>query len=78
MSTVLTQRKGSSIGRKKRPIIAAEANELIAFCPKCCTLETVWFTEEGLIVPTQKFSQYGTRLHHNCGADASCHIYRIS
>jgi hypothetical protein len=68
----------SSTVRKTRPIIAADANEFIAVCPGCGTLETVWFTEDGLLVPTRKFHQYGSRLYHDCGADVPCHLYRIS
>lgn len=78
MSIVLTQPKISSTGRKTRPIISSEALEFIVFCPKCGTLETVWFTEDGLLVPTRKFSQYDTKLYHDCGADIPCHLYRIS
>jgi predicted nucleic-acid-binding Zn-ribbon protein len=78
MSIVLTQPQISSTGRKSRPIIAAEANEFIVVCPKCGTLETVWFTQDGLLVPTRKFSQYGARLYHDCGAGTPCHLYRTS
>jgi len=54
MSIVLTKPQVSSTGRETRPIIAAEANEFMVFCPKCGTLETVVFTEDGLIVPVIK------------------------
>ena len=78
MSIVLTKPQVSSTGRETRPIIAAEAKEFIAVCPKCGTIETVWFTEDGLLVPTRKFRQYGSRLYHDCGSDKSCHLYRTS
>jgi len=78
MSIVLTQPQVSSIVRKTQPIIAAETNEFIAVCPKCGTLETVWLTKDGLLVPTRKFSQYGARIYHDCGADVPCHLYRTS
>jgi hypothetical protein len=78
MSMVLTQPQVSSTVRKPRPFILSEAIEFIVFCPKCGTLETVWFTEDGLLVPTRKFSQYGIRLYHDCGVDEPCHLYRTS
>jgi len=78
MSVVLARPHVSGTGRETRPIIAAEASEFMVFCPKCGTLETVWFTEDGLLVPTRKFSQYGARLYHDCGSDTSCHLYRTS
>ena len=78
MSTILlTQPQVTSTVRETRPIIAADANEFIAVCPGCGTLETVWFTEDGL-VPTRKFRQYGSRLYHDCGVGAPCHLYRNS
>ncbi len=36
--------------------VAASTHELIAFCPKCKTLETLWFTG-GRLAQTRKFSQ---------------------
>jgi len=75
MSIVLTQPDVSSIVGKKRPIIAAEAQEHIVVCPGCGTIETVWFTEDGLLVPTRKFHQYGDWLYHDCGVGAPCRLY---
>ncbi|MFC1934620.1 hypothetical protein ACFLXX_05710, partial [Chloroflexota bacterium] len=67
----------SITGRETQPITADEANAFMVFCPGCGTLETVWFTEDGMLVPTQKFRQYGARLYHDCGAGAPCRLYRI-
>jgi len=78
MPIVLTQPQVSSTVRETRPIMAAEANEFIAVCPKCGTIETVWFTEDSLLVPTRKFRQYGARLYHDCGLYVPCHLYRTS
>jgi hypothetical protein len=75
MSIVLTQPNVSSIVEEKRPIIAADANEFMALCPGCGTLETVWLTEDGLLVPTRKFRQKGTRLYHDCGTNRPCFLY---
>lgn len=78
MSTVMTQTQVSSTVRKTRPITSSKALEFIVFCPKCGTLETVWFTKDGLIVPTRKFNQEDARIYHDCGADIPCHLYRTS
>jgi hypothetical protein len=78
MPIVLTQPQVSSTVRKSRPIMSSEALEFIVFCPKCGTLETVWFAEDGLIVPTRKFSQEDARIYHDCGANVPCHLYRTS
>jgi hypothetical protein len=75
---LLTKPQVTSAVRGKQPIIAADANEFMAICPGCGTLETVWFTQDGLLVPTRKFRQYGSRLYHDCGAGAPCHLYRTS
>jgi len=78
MSIVLTQPRQSSSKKETVQIISAEANEFMVFCPSCGTLETVWFTGGGLIVPTRKFTQKGARLYHDCGSDTSCYLYRTS
>lgn len=73
-TTLLIKPQVTSTVKGTRPIIAAEAKEFIVVCPKCGTIETVWFNEEGL-VPTRKFRQYGFRVYHNCGAGVPCHLY---
>jgi len=75
MSVVLTRPRVSNTGRETRPIIAAEANEFMVFCPGCGTFETVWLGEDGLIVPTRKFFQEGSRVYHNCGSGQPCRFY---
>jgi len=75
MSIVLTHPQQCNITKKTGQIIAAEADEFMVFCPKCGTLETVWFVEN-MLVPTPKFSQEDTRVYHDCGSDKSCHLYR--
>jgi len=78
MSIVMTQPQKSSSRKEIGHIISSEALEFVAFCPRCGTLEPVWFTEDGLIVPTRKFRQYGARLYHDCGLYVPCHLYRTS
>ena len=51
-----------------------EMEEVVAFCPKCKTLETLWFTR-GMIVKTQKFSQEDGRIYHNCGSNEPCRLF---
>ena len=78
MPITLIKPQVSSTRSETQQDIAAEANAFMVFCPSCGTLETVWFTKDGLIVPTRKFSQYGARLYHDCGSDISGHLYRTS
>jgi phage terminase large subunit GpA-like protein len=75
MSIALAQPQISSTRGKPRLIIAAEAKEFIVFCPACGTLETVWLTQDGLLVPTRKFSQSGVCIYHDCGAVTPCQLY---
>lgn len=49
--------------------------ELVAFCPKCKTLETLLFTGESL-VQTRKFRQDKNRVFHDCGSSESCRLFR--
>jgi len=48
-------------------------DELIAFCPKCKTMETLWFSGNTL-VQTRKFSQDGPHVYHDCGSDEPCRL----
>ncbi len=51
-------------------------DELVAFCPKCMTLETLFFTDEGMM-PTRRFSVVGNKVYHNCGSVRPCRLYRV-
>ena len=53
----------------------AAITEMVAFCPKCKTLETLCFTNENLM-PTAKFYQQGGRVYHDCSAYEPCRLYR--
>jgi hypothetical protein len=55
--------------------LAAE-DELVVFCPKCKTLETLWFTN-GWLMATRKFSQVNGELYHDCGSQEPCRLYRM-
>ena len=52
------------------------ADEVIAVCPKCKTLETLWLSG-GLLVPTRKFRQIRNKVYHDCGADEPCSFYHF-
>ncbi|UCH42446.1 MAG: hypothetical protein JSW16_06415 [Dehalococcoidales bacterium] len=49
--------------------------EVVVFCPKCKTFETVWLTK-GVIVRTQKFTQEDDRIFHDCGSNEACRLLR--
>jgi len=53
----------------------APATEMVAFCPRCKTLETVWFVRDNLM-PTLKFFQEASRVYHDCGSREPCRLYR--
>lgn len=53
----------------------ASADELVAFCPKCKTFETVFFSDGGLM-QTRKFIQEDARIYHDCGSREPCRLYR--
>lgn len=50
-------------------------HELVAFCPGCKTLETLWFSNGGLM-QTRKFIQQGEQVFHDCGTPEPCRLYR--
>jgi hypothetical protein len=56
--------------------VALLGDEIVALCPKCKTLETLCL-EGGKLAPTQKFSQRGSQIYHDCGSDEPCCLYRV-
>ncbi len=67
--------------RERQPPIIEEANsglsleEVVAYCPVCKAFQTLWFTK-GKLMQIRKFSQYGDKVYHDCGADKPCRLYR--
>ena len=62
---------------KKYRLPATGAQEYICQCPRCLTLETLWFEGDAL-VPTTKFSQgEDGRVYHDCnrGSAGSCRLF---
>ncbi len=76
MPVVLIQQERPNVVRKPRRRASAIADELLACCPECKTLETLHFTD-GSLMPTRKFSQEESRVYHNCGSSKPCRLYRI-
>lgn len=72
MSTTTQQLKPNAITRIKESS-AEHPDELIAFCPKCKTLETLWFIGE-VLVHTRKFAQSGEHVFHDCGSEQPCRL----
>lgn len=66
----------NTVEAKRPSLFAARIQEVVAFCPKCKTLETLWLAESQLL-PTQKFSQKDNRIFHNCGSDKPCRLYGL-
>lgn len=54
-----------------------DACELVAFCPGCKTMETLWFNGDCLM-QTHKFNQRGEQVFHDCGTSEPCRLYRPS
>jgi hypothetical protein len=72
MSLMLVKEKrGSKVGERNN---TAHTEEVIAFCPGCKALQTVWLNGNTLM-PTSKFTQEGNHIYHNCGERQPCRLY---
>jgi phage FluMu protein Com len=67
-------RTSSRISNERSPV---ETHELVAVCPKCKTLEVLWFSD-GRLEQTRKFNQSCEQVYHDCGAKEPCRLYRFS
>jgi hypothetical protein len=74
MATVRIQSQKPNIVREAGQRVTPATDEILAFCPKCKTFETLWFVE-GVLVHTQKFNQVGTQVYHNCGSEEPCRLF---
>ena len=52
---------------------ATTTGEIIAFCPKCKTVETLWFVGD-VLTQTRKFTQKDVRVYHDCGSNEPCRL----
>jgi hypothetical protein len=74
MPVVIAQQQESGTIKEAGQSKVVRADEVIAFCPKCKTFETLWFTS-GVLEQTRKFSQEGARLYHDCGSNEPCRLF---
>jgi phage FluMu protein Com len=56
-----------------KPVFMQE-EELIAQCPECKTIETIYFSN-GKLVSTRKFYSSNSRIYHRCGSNEACRLY---
>ncbi len=52
----------------------AWSGEVVAFCPQCKVLQTVWINNDKLTL-TRKFTQEGGQIYHDCGSSQPCRLY---
>ena len=76
MPLVLVKVQKTGIGKQMGKTIVLHGDEIVALCPKCKTLETLCL-EGGKLAPTQKFSQRGSQIYHDCGSNEPCCLYRV-
>jgi phage FluMu protein Com len=63
----------ANITRGTQHSMVASMEEIVAFCPKCKTIETLWLTG-GRLTKTQKFSQEDEYIYHDCGSTEPCRL----
>jgi hypothetical protein len=76
MTITLAQEIVQSVIKLNGQDINSSLDEVIVVCPKCKTLETLWFSA-GFLVPTRKFRQHGNRVYHDCGSAEPCSLYHF-
>ena len=69
--TMVKEERGT--GARDRKYVA-DPVEVMAFCPVCKAFQTVWL-ENNRLMSTRRFTQEGSQVYHNCGADQPCHLY---
>lgn len=52
------------------------AEEFIAQCPSCKTIETVSINSNSRLIATRKFYQSGRNVYHKCGSTQPCRLFR--
>jgi len=75
MALPLTRHSQSRFSGRRPPHTVPDTRELVAFCPGCSTLETLWFSDQRLM-QSRKFRQQGGRVFHDCGTPEPCRLYR--
>lgn len=67
--------KKETVSGIPKPELEARSGELMIFCPQCKAIDSV-LLDKGILFPTRKFRQIGTRIYHDCGSIKPCRIYR--
>ena len=75
MAVALMKRENPTIANNAKAIMPSKSDEAVAFCPRCKTLETLYFLR-GHLIPTRKFSQNDGHIYHDCGSYTPCRLYR--
>ena len=76
MTITIVKQYDESVAEETGRSICAAIDEVIIVCPKCKTLETLWFSR-GVLVPTRKFRQMGSQVYHDCGSTEPCCLYHF-
>lgn len=66
----------AQVVNRKVPHFLPDIYEVVAFCPGCKTLETLYLNN-GLLMQTRKFNQQGEQVFHSCDTPEPCRLYRI-
>ena len=75
MQCTIVNKQPVSDAIKIKTSTSAMAEELIALCPGCKTMETVYFSN-GQLISTRKFSQDDGHIFHDCSSNQPCRLYR--
>ena len=75
MPIAFLKRKTLGVTNDVGAIISSKTDEVVAFCPRCKTLETLYLSS-GQLTPTRKFSQNDGHIYHDCGGLKPCQLYR--
>jgi hypothetical protein len=76
MLVTLLKNETPRVTRDVRAIISSRTDEVVAFCPGCKTLETLYLSN-GQLTPTRKFIQNDGHIYHVCSSIKPCQLYRI-
>jgi hypothetical protein len=71
--TLVSEKEIKPFAVKEEPY-TGESLEMMAFCPGCKAIQTVWLNGDRLM-STRKFTQLGNHIYHNCGSSQPCRLY---
>jgi len=75
MQHTATNKKPAFDITKTKELACHREYELIAICPACKAIETIYFSGERLI-STRKFIQVDNYIFHDCNSSDPCRLYR--